>query len=99
MKTGIVTLIVLFGMAAQAGSKKSKTIDEDVPDFEFLTQEKALDLSYGFQDEIHRVELVQAPEPNEAKLLEPFKEIDGQEIDDNFNVTAKSKRKPASLPN
>jgi hypothetical protein len=86
-------VVVVIGSTAYAGGKQSTFFSDDVLDFEFSAQEKSLESSYGFSEDIHNAELVLAPEPKETKSAEAFKEIEDQEIDDNFNVVAK--RKPA----
>ena len=95
MKVIFLAILVVIGSAAEAKTKKINVVNEDVPDFNFKSRETPLGSSYGFQDSIHSVELVQTSEADESKPLEPFKEIEGEEIDDNFNVS--SKRKPASV--
>lgn len=92
LKSLLASLVVVIGLTANA-SEKSLSLSEDSPDFEFSGQEKALESSYEFSDDIHTAELVVEPEEKSA-ASEPFKEFEDQEIGDNFSIL--SKRKPAS---
>jgi hypothetical protein len=87
-------LMVLAAVTAHANSK-SKALTEDVADFEFKKAAQPLERSFDFQDGIHEVTMIQAPEPDGPE--ENFKEIDSDEIAENFSVSGK--RKPTAANN
>ncbi|HEX4924648.1 MAG TPA: hypothetical protein VFV50_11200 [Bdellovibrionales bacterium] len=91
MKTAVITAVILLCIAAQARTKP-KPLPEDVPDFEFSREAAPLTSSFGFQEGYSNAELVREPELTDG--YEPFKEIESNEIDDNFSVSGR--RRPAS---